>query len=437
MDFSEIIKKYKPTKDEISIRTNTVDEILKQIGLILHSKKIEAEAVLVGSLSRGTSLRNSDIDIFITFSIKYSKEEMERYGTEIGFEVLQDGRAKYAEHPYVSGTRNNIKVDIVPCFKIEKGSKIISSVDRTPLHSEFLNSVLDDEMRDQTILLKLFLKKIKIYGSELKTEGFSGYVTELCIYYYKTFQNFLEFIAQSKNQLYIGEKLGDFQSPFVLIDPVDKRRNAASAVSDKSLSILRIASKLFLEKPSLEFFYQDIKLDRPLVKKQRGTYLFLIEMIKPEIIDDIIFPQIELTKRSITSFCERNDFRFMNIFSLATLEKIQILLELESKHLPNIKIHMGPPSDNPNASSFYNKYKNNPAVARGPYVKGNRIFVETYRDENEFKNIFLGNLKVINFGHNLNFLKSTMLISEDESKIKESKVYQSFIEVIEPLFSST
>ena len=84
---------------------------------------------------------------------------------------------EYAEHPYVSGKIGKFSLDIVPCYGIENCEKIISAVDRTPLHNEFL--VLSNSKKNlsnDVRLLKKFLKGISVYGSDLKTAGFSGYL---------------------------------------------------------------------------------------------------------------------------------------------------------------------------------------------------------------------------------------------------------------------
>jgi tRNA nucleotidyltransferase (CCA-adding enzyme) len=437
MDYKELLKKYKLSSDERAYREALISNVIQKINGIIEDMNLEASPVLVGSSARGTSLKNSDIDIFIRFSTEYDKKQLERYGLDIGFKVISDGVAKYAEHPYVSGFVDNIKIDIVPCYRMKMGERTKSSVDRTPLHTEFLNSVMNDEERDQAIILKLFLKRIGVYGSELRTEGFSGYVSELCIHYFNTFENFLRFVCNSRGQLVIGPKLSEFNSPVILMDPVDSNRNAASAVSKKSLSILRIASSLYLKTPDPGLIDPEniYIVDREI--HDRKTYLIMLELKKPNIIDDILYPQIELMKRNLNNFAEREDFTVMNTFSSVNEKTIQVLLELQTGSLPAVKIHEGPPADNPNALRFYEKYRTNSKVSRGPYVKDDRIYVELKRDETDFRIILKSELKNINFGHNLNLLKETSRTYTSKKKIMSSAVYRNFMSVCEPPDLST
>ena len=46
-----------------------------------------------------------------------------------------------------------------------------------------------------------------------------------------------------------------FPEPLTIIDPVDKGRNVASAVLPQKLYKFVAASRAFLEKPSIDFFY--------------------------------------------------------------------------------------------------------------------------------------------------------------------------------------
>ncbi|MHB1440112.1 MAG: CCA tRNA nucleotidyltransferase [Cuniculiplasma sp.] len=426
------MEKYKPTREEVGRRNLLVQRVIYELKAEIRKRELDADPILVGSAARGTSLKNSDVDVFVVFSRKYDRNVLERMGLELGYEIIPDGVAKYAEHPYVSGIIDSVKLDIVPCYKIERGTKIISSVDRTPLHTEFLNSVMTEEERNQAIILKLFLKRLGIYGSELRREGFSGYVTELCIYYFKTFEKFLENVRSSRGQLVIGPKSMDFKTAVILMDPVDEHRNAASSVSVKALSILRMGASEFLSNPSVESIDPEVSISVERHPKDRGTYLLLVEFQKPDMVDDIIFPQIELLKRNLMSFAKEKDFFVLNIHSHVSGENVQILLELESGKLSEVKIHQGPPTDNGNAAHFYEKYKNDPRVARGPYIIKDRIYVELYREETRFREIFLNNLNKINFGHNLNNIKSRLKISESIKRITSSDVYLDFIHTIEP-----
>ena len=85
---------------------------------------------------------------------------------------------KYAEHPYINATIDDVDVDLVPCYKVDSATKIQSAVDRTPFHTRYITDKING-LIDDVLLLKRFTKAGGIYGSDQMTEGFSGYLCEL------------------------------------------------------------------------------------------------------------------------------------------------------------------------------------------------------------------------------------------------------------------
>ena len=256
IDFGCILSTFTPDQEELGKVKRLSDDLIREISKYCQGHNIKAEPILVGSSSRGTSLKGADIDIFIRFHRSYEIREMERLGLQIGHAVLRNGIEKYAEHPYVSSYEFVQKVDIVPCFIINDASEKLTSVDRTPLHNEYLKKHLSDAQKKEVILLKLFLRRQGIYGSELKTNGFSGYVTELLIVNFGSFLSTLNHLSTLKGNLVIGDpnSVKRFESPVIIIDPTDPIRNAGAAVSLTSLSIFKLSSKAFIKNPSEDYF---------------------------------------------------------------------------------------------------------------------------------------------------------------------------------------
>ena len=79
-------------------------------------------------------------------------------------------------------------------------------------------------------LLKKFLKSVGVYGAEIATSGFSGYVTEILILKYGSFESVLQEISNisgregEKNVISIDKTDVDiiktFQSQLIIVDPV-------------------------------------------------------------------------------------------------------------------------------------------------------------------------------------------------------------------------
>ncbi|MCL4345869.1 MAG: CCA tRNA nucleotidyltransferase [Candidatus Thermoplasmatota archaeon] len=434
IDFDYILKRYLPDQNEKRFKEQLSEEIIREVNRKLKEDGIDGDSILVGSQSRGTELRNSDLDIFIRFSKAYSKEEMEKIGVNIGFDVLPDGVAKYAEHPYVSGKLQGVKIDIVPCYKVEMNSTIISSVDRTPLHTVYMRKVMDEKMRKESVLLKLFMKRQGIYGSELKTSGFSGYVCELIIREFKTFENFIEHVSSLRGRLIIGsrEMTGRFNSPVVIIDPVDEQRNAAAAVNETNLSVLKVASKFYLNNPDQFYFTYDEYVDIE-IKKARESYIAILRFERPDIIEDILFPQLDLARKSVINLCTSKGFHYLNSYVTLSSDYMDILIELEEGILAKFEKREGPPAENPNSVSFINKYRDSKMKRRGPYINNERVYFDIYREEVKFTKILRNNLDKLNFGHNINQIKSSMKIIDSWNRIKDEKTYEEFMKFSSPV----
>lgn len=430
----DIIVKYRPTREEEEREIQKAETLIKKIESYFDVNKIKGKAELVGSLSRGTSLKNSDMDIFLIFPKEiYSKMEMEKIGIVTGFSLLDKPVSKYAEHPYVSGYFCGTKVDIVPCFEIKPGEKIISSVDRTPLHSKYLKDKMNDEMRIEAVKLKLFLKGQSIYGSELKTGGFSGYVSELLITMFGTFDSFIKYCSSLKGKMLLDNNIEKFDSPVVLIDPVDRTRNAAAAVTEHSLLVLKMAAKAYVDQPSPLFFDYEMIKNKGEDCRWRDTFIIIIKMKRPELVDDIVYPQLYLSLKSLKTFSEINELAFLDGDVYADENNASILLEFLSRNIPSVKRHWGPEVDNENALKFYKKYFGNSSVLRGPYIHNQRLVVDLKVEETDILKIIKGHISSLNFGKNLNSLKNEAELMFEKEQVEREPVYKKYCARMEPI----
>lgn len=409
IDIQSILSRYSPDSEEENGIEALVSHLKGQIRSIITRDGIEAEPVLVGSVAKHTNLKNADIDIFIVFSRKYTTHQMERLGLRIGHEVLPDGKERYAEHPYVSGTAGGRKIDLVPCFRIEKGTSIVSSVDRTPLHTEYVLSNLDREGQNQVRLLKLFMKAIGVYGSEVRTHGFSGYVCELLIINRKSFQEVLRFFAGNRGRIVIPENtaLADrTEAPLVILDPTDASRNAAASVSLENLSRMKLESRLYLHDPSDRFFIPAVD-PVPVPARDNGTSLRIIRIPRPDLVDDIIYSQGERMRKILVERLEAMGFRVIDS-DLYVGNTVDVLLETENLLLPSVVRHIGPPVDTDNSVDFVRKWRDR--AFRGPYVQEDRVCADIYRDMRGLDESILSVLKGANIGKNLQSFKQLIKI---------------------------
>ena len=357
----EVLKKIKPNKKEVEKIIMIADKLIKQIN------KEGYEAVLVGSAARGTFISGeNDIDIFVFFPKETSREQLEKKGVELGKKILKRHKPKthYSEHPYVRAKVKGYAVEIVPCYKVKK--KIISSVDRTPLHNKYILNKITDKERGEVLLLKKFLKANRLYGADQKIKGFSGYLCELLIMHYKTFGKLIESAAKKWNkriEIDIEKQRKDykkFKEPLVVVDPVDEERNVAAAVSRTSLSRFILKAREYEKTRNVEMF-EEKKEKINLRQKTKGRKIITISFKCPDCIAEIIWSQLEKLTKNLKEALYYNEFNvYKTGYWTDEKRKCGMVFELKEYELPEFKKHKGPEIwDRENAKKFMEKNPDN------------------------------------------------------------------------------
>jgi tRNA nucleotidyltransferase (CCA-adding enzyme) len=271
------------------------------------------EVVFGGSFAKGTWLRgDADIDIFFKVKPSVAVEKFEELGKAVGQKALKDHkpRLRYSDHPYVEAFVKKVRINVVPCYDVEQG-RWQSAADRSPFHTEFIRKNFDDEKRMQTRLLKKFFKAAGIYGAEISTGGFSGYVSEVLVMKYGSIEGVLRAAAdwQERQVVAIGDYDPDvikgFNSQIIIIDPVDSRRNLGTAISPESVGRFMLAARAFLGRPSAEFFKENQR--NPAAGKLHPNVL-VVEFSHKERSPDIIWGQLKRSVNAIAKQLEIADF---------------------------------------------------------------------------------------------------------------------------------
>jgi tRNA nucleotidyltransferase (CCA-adding enzyme) len=287
---SKVLEKAKnsviPTKQEKE-KMKILAEVL--MGLVRKESIKYPEVTLIelgGSYAKGTWLKEKlDLDIFVKIKKETEEKKFEEIGKRIGFDSMKNFNpyVRYSEHPYVEAKAKNIRINIVPCYDVEKG-QWKSAADRSSFHTKFILEKLNEEKKDEVRILKKFLRGVDIYGAEIAKEGFGGYVAEVLIYHYGTFTKVLEMAANFTDGQIIGNPAKKFETPLVLIDPIDNNRNLGTAISAQNLGKFILAARTFLKKPTVEFF--NGKKMRPNTKNLKNILVvkFNYEWRSPDII---------------------------------------------------------------------------------------------------------------------------------------------------------
>jgi tRNA nucleotidyltransferase (CCA-adding enzyme) len=414
---SDVLKSIRPTAAQDKKVMNVVKELAEMAVAEAKKLKVHIEPMLVGSVAKGTHLKDPDIDLFMLFSESTPMEQLKEAGLEIGRKVL-GGREHYAQHPYVRGTYKGFQVDLVPCFRIRDTRAKISAVDRTPFHTEFVKKNLKKGMADEVRLLKRFMKGIECYGAEAKVQGFSGYLCELLV---MRFGSFRAVLGSGKNWK-VGEAMelpgfpgNEFPEPLTFIDPVDSKRNVASAVSPETMLRFILASRQYLADPSPKFFFpaERVAWDSGRVRRVAGKSiqnLVSVTFPKLDLIDDVVYPQLRKSLAAITALLERAEFEVEKT-SIHVDEVTHLLIELVSMSLPKSRKHRGPPVNSENVNEFLAKW--NTLGISAPYIESGRWYVMTEREYERADALVKAKLEAIPLGKDVMKQKSFEVESAD------------------------
>ena len=384
MDYDLILKDIKPTPEEIKDINDVSSSLMDFLQESCDEKGIDAKVALVGSVAKNTALKGkSDIDIFIAFPLDTDKQYLKSVGLELAHECCSEFKSTpehhFASHPYVTTHINGFEVDIVPCYAINDGNELKSAVDRTILHTRYVKANLSENQIDEVLLLKRFMAMTGTYGSEFKVGGFAGYLCELLIIHYGTFENTLKNAINWKYGESIDlENYGtskSFDDPLIVIDPTDENRNVGAALRlDKMAEFIQSARNYIFSDNKNEYFYP---LKRNLDKQDllnkfndRNSDFITICFDIPDIPLDTLHPQLRKTTEALER--KLNDEEF-NVFKADywsdEYRSAVILVELASSKLNDVKVNVGPKVFiNQACENFVAKYGRENCYVQGDFL---------------------------------------------------------------------
>lgn len=365
----------------MEILTGRVDEAVADL-------PVETEIIQVGSTARDTWLAGErDIDLFVRFPPSLDREKLETYGLKVGHEVLPDGQEVFAEHPYVLGEVEGFKIDLVPCYDIDDAANIKSAVDRTPFHTEYVEEHLTPELAEDVRVCKQFFTGIGVYGSDLKTRGFSGVLTELLVLEYDGFRPLIDAAAEWTPPVrFDPEDHGteSFDDPLVMIDPTDPGRNVAAVLSAANLARVQHFARELRREPRESLFFPESPepFDEERVREEfdrRDTTPVAITFRPPDIVDDQLWPQLERSRRGIREELDRQGFDVFRT-DVFVQDRAVLLFELSVAERPRVERHEGPPVHvTEHATRFYETYEDDDETY-GPFIEDDRYVVERERE---------------------------------------------------------
>jgi tRNA nucleotidyltransferase (CCA-adding enzyme) len=402
VDLRDVIRRITPSKGEVE-KIRRVAE-----GTLLEISNRGYDAIWVGSSARDTFVKGErDIDLFIVFPPEVGDEEMRSKLFSIAREIFGDYQKKYAQHPYAHALYRGYEVDLVPCHPFGGGKT--TPVDRTPEHHRYVSSKLNEELRGEIRLLKQFLKASGLYGAESSIHGFSGYLCELLILNYGSFEKTLEEGAKWRYGTKIGER-EDMEAPLVVIDPTDPKRNVAAALSKNSFGTFLQAARRYLERPSDRFFFPQ-KEKREGIKEEfekRGTEILHVHFPRPNLVDEILYPQVERFEEGLKRALGLGGFTiFRSLIEIN--EECEVLIEYTHPKSP-LEKRQGPFLwDYENSEKFWSIYSD-----QDPYIEDGRWYVDLQREEDASR-LIEKKLDTIAMGKNLKKMRMRVELFDPES----------------------
>jgi len=283
MNIKEVLEKQislsSLNKEEADILKKEAESFIRAL-----KKKIKSEIFIGGSLAKGTIVRKQvqDVDIFIRFksedqSKKLGKLKIKGYIKKVvhgSRDYLQFEKSRdFSSHKnprFLMFKKGKIVFEVVPVLKISSPGKAGNVTDLSYFHVNYIKKQIkkNKNLADEIKLGKAFCFANECYGAESFIKGFSGYGLELLISYYGSFKKWLEAMVKVNEKLVIDPKKhyknkqevlnelneSKLSSPIVFVDPTFKERNVLAALSKETFIEFQKQAKVFLNKPSLDFF---------------------------------------------------------------------------------------------------------------------------------------------------------------------------------------
>jgi tRNA nucleotidyltransferase (CCA-adding enzyme) len=410
--YRTVLERVTPKKTERNKINALANELEMKVVSASKALGVEAEVRVEGSVAKDTWLSEEpEIDIFMRVPKTIPRKSLGNICLKIARKATEGSKQieRFAEHPYLEAIVDGVRVNIVPCYDVKQG-EWLSATDRTPFHTDYLKKCLNKQMRGGVRLLKKFMKGIDVYGAEIKIGGFSGYLCELLILNHKSFTNTLKAFAQHKKRIvtdienYYKGRENElqllFKEPLVIVDPVDRGRNVASAVRTQKLYTFVAAARAFLKNPNLKFFYPH-KTSALTVKELKhelerwGSAIIFLTFGKVNAVPDVLWGQLYKSQRSLHKLIQLSDFKILRDLPWSDEKTLSMFMfELEQRFLSPVKKHFGPPLEKEQeCEKFLRKHLDNFGTVSGPYIEDGRWVVGLRRKYTDACDLLRGRLK--------------------------------------------
>ncbi|MBI2549728.1 CCA tRNA nucleotidyltransferase [Candidatus Woesearchaeota archaeon] len=402
----EVKKGKRPTAAENSAVARIAAEFVTRLDKALKAAKAGAKPVVGGSGAKGTWLRGMhDIDVFACFDYEKYKEK----SGELSEFVAAAMKKTFSKHERLHGSRDYFRVhfsgynfEIVPILRITRASQAKNITDASLLHSAWVRRKISKKaaLADDVRLTKAFCKAQRVYGAESHIRGFSGYACEVLTVYYGSFLKLVTTAAgQWKKQVEACKKIvvdaekhykghdplrelneAKVQSELIVIDPVQKDRNATAALSNETLQRFIEAAGDFLKKPGREFFERQEITIEDIKQKAKGKKLVIVEAAPNKGKEDVVGAKLLKAHEHLLKELLENGFAVKDTgWEWDKSKKREAMFwYITEKSEPEAEVRYGPPLANKaHADNFRKEHAGK--SGRRLFEKKGRLYAEIER----------------------------------------------------------
>tara|TARA_Y100000310_G_scaffold342247_1_gene444646 strand:+ start:54161 stop:55399 length:1239 start_codon:yes stop_codon:yes gene_type:complete len=402
---SEVIEEIKPTEKYEKEILDKANSIITKINKDVK----DAKAVLAGSGAKGTWLKTFDADIFVKFNYNKFKDKSDKLS-----DILEKFLKKHFKITRLHGSRDYFQIkqqkftfEIVPILEIKKAEQARNITDVSPLHSIFV--LKHKKIIDQVRLTKQFFKAAKVYGAESYIRGFSGYVCEILTINYGSFPKLIKAIPKWKDKktidvkgYYKGKNVlmeinkSKLTSPLIVIDPVQKDRNAAAALDQEKFEIIKHRATSFIKKPSKDFFEVKTLTEKDIENKFRKNKLVMLKAKPLNKKEDVAGAKMLKAFHFIEQKLMAYGFKIKESDMLWHSTSALFYYTLENDKLPKTIEVSGPPLNvKYHADLFKKKHKKT-------FIKNKKLFAVEKRKFTNAKDLVKDTIKTSNVKDNIN-----------------------------------
>lgn len=375
--------------------TPVMQQVKQVVGALEHElkkQKLKAKVILGGSLAKNTYLPGDhDVDIFVAFDYFHKFHDISKL---LG-SVL--GKLKHVSVARVHGSRDYFQMttsaspltfEIIPVLDIKDPDAAANITDCSPLHVSWVKKQIakNKKLADEIKLTKAFCKAAGVYGAESYIKGFSGHVVDILTIYYGGFVKLLTASQSWKDKTIIdfynahkGSALqvlntSKLQSPLIVVDPIQKERNAAAALDYAKAERFKTRAHQFLKQPALDFF---IKKDLTLedIKLRAGkNKLVLVDVVARQGKEDVVGAKLLKAFEYIKKQLQKNEFDLYDAGWIWNKDKKALFFFiLNPAPIPETQCLIGPLVSMAKYAAHFK------SVHKKTFEKNGRVFAEVVR----------------------------------------------------------